>query len=75
MIAKVRRSGDALTEEIAGQGVTTYAAESETTFFVPGAAASGDGSRVVFVKDAEGRVTHYIYRDYGTTDRIVRKIR
>jgi hypothetical protein len=27
------------------------------------------------VKNAEGRVTHYIYRDYGATDRIVRKIR
>jgi ketosteroid isomerase-like protein len=75
MISKVRRSGDALSEEIAGQGTTSYSAENETTFFVPGAAAGGDTTRVIFVKNAEGRVTHYIYRDYGATDRIVRKIR
>ena len=75
MVSKVRRSGDALSEEIAGQGTTSYLAENDTTFFVPGAAASGDATRVIFVKNAEGRVTHYIYRDFGATDRIVKKVR
>ena len=45
------------------------------TFFVPGAAAGGDASRIIFAKDAGGRVTHYVYRDLGATDRIVRKIK
>jgi hypothetical protein len=38
------------------------------------AAAGGDASRIVFAKDAGGRVTHYIYRELGGTDRIVKKI-
>jgi hypothetical protein len=38
------------------------------------AAAGGDASRIIFAKDAGGRVTHYVYRDLGATDRIVRKI-
>lgn len=49
--------------------------ESATTFFVPGEAAGGDSSRIVFVKDASGRVTHYIYRELGATDRIVKKVK
>ena len=49
--------------------------ESETTFFVPGEAAGGDSSRIIFVKDAGGRVTHYIYRELGATDRIVKKVK
>ena len=48
---------------------------AETTFFVPGAAAGGDTSRMIFVKDAGGRVTHYIYRELGGTDRIVKRIK
>jgi hypothetical protein len=44
------------------------------TFFMPGAAAGGDTSRITFAKDAAGRVTYYIYREFGTTDRIVKKI-
>jgi len=75
MVTKVRRDGDALSEEMPGQGTSPLAAESETTFFFPGAAASGDGTRIVFVRDAAGRVTHYLYREYGATDRRVRKIR
>lgn len=39
------------------------------------AAAGGDASRIIFAKDAGGRVTHYVYRDLGATDRIVRKIK
>ena len=38
------------------------------------AAAGGDASRIIFAKDAGGRVTHYVYRDLGATGRIVRKI-
>jgi len=75
MVSKVRRDGDALSEEMPGQGTSPLAAENETTFFFPGAAASGDATRIVFVKNAEGRVTHYLYREYGATDRRVRKIR
>jgi len=75
MVTKVRRDGDALSEEMPGQGTSPLAAESETTFFFPGAAASGDGTRIVFVRDAAGRVTHYLYLEYGATDRRVRKIR
>jgi hypothetical protein len=75
MVSKVRRDGDALIEEMPGQGTSPLAAENETTFFFPGAAASGDATRIVFVKNAEGRVTHYVYREYGATDRIVKKIR
>jgi len=41
---------------------------------MPGAAAGGDTSRIVFAKDASGRVTHYVYRESGATDRIVKKI-
>jgi hypothetical protein len=41
---------------------------------MPGAAAGGDTSRIIFAKDADGRVTHYIYREFGTTDRIVKKV-
>ena len=48
---------------------------SETTFFVPGEAAGGDSSRIIFVKDDSGRVTHYIYHERGATDRIVRKVK
>lgn len=32
-------------------------------------------SRIVFAKAAGGRVTHYVCRDLGATDRIVRKIK
>jgi hypothetical protein len=49
--------------------------ENETTFFIKGEAAGGSSSRTIFVKDSAGRVTHYIYREYGGTDRIVKKIR
>jgi hypothetical protein len=42
---------------------------------VPGEAAGGDFSRMIFVKDAGGRLAHDIYRELGATDRIVRKIK
>jgi hypothetical protein len=40
-----------------------------------GEAASGDSSRITFVRDAGGRVTHYVYRELGGTDRIVKKVK
>jgi ketosteroid isomerase-like protein len=69
LVAKIERKGDRLLEHLgAGEPVTT------STFFVPGAAAGGDMSRIIFAKDASGRVTHYVYRELGATDRIVKKI-
>lgn len=75
MISKIRRQGDALSEETVGQGKSELAAENATTFFFPGEAAGGDSSRIIFVKDKEGRVTQYIYREFGASDRIVKKVR
>jgi len=74
LISQIRRKGDGLTDELTGQGISELAAENDTTFFIKGEAAGGDSSRVIFVKE-NGRVTHYIYREMGATDRIVRKIR
>lgn len=75
LVSKVRRRDRALYEEFPSQGESELAAESPATFFIKGAAASGDASRIVFVKDTAGRVTHYVYRELGATDRIVKKIR
>lgn len=72
LVSKVRRTGSTLHEEFPGQGSTELSAENATTFFFKGAAASGDSSRIIFVTDAAGRVTHYIYRELGATDRIVK---
>jgi len=74
LVSKVERKGDRLLEHLGAGGPVEWRAESETTFFVPGAAAGGDASRIIFAKDAGGRVTHYIYRELGATDRIVKKI-
>jgi ketosteroid isomerase-like protein len=76
MISKFEPKGQRLLEHFgAEQGAVEWLPESATTFFVPGEAAGGDSSRIIFVKDAAGRVTHYIYREHGATDRIVRKIK
>jgi hypothetical protein len=74
LISRIERKGDALLEHLGAGEPVELRPETETTFFVPGAAAGGDVSRVVFAKDARGRVTHYIYREFGATDRIVKKI-
>lgn len=74
LVAKVERKGDRLLEHLGVGEPVEWRPESATTFFVPGAAAGGDGSRIIFAKDAGGRVTHYIYREPGATDRIVKKI-
>jgi ketosteroid isomerase-like protein len=73
LISKVTRDGDHLMLELAGDK-SELLPESEMTFFVKGGAARGDTGRYVFVKDAGGRVTHYIYREYGATDRIVKRV-
>jgi ketosteroid isomerase-like protein len=75
LLSKIERKGDRLLERLGRGEPTELLPESESTFFVPGAAAAGDASRIVFAKDAGGRVTHYIYRDLGATDRIVRKVK
>jgi len=75
LISKIEPMGDRLQERFAGGDPSEWLPESETTFFVPGEAASGDSSRMIFVKDNSGRVTHYIYRELGGTDRIVRKVK
>jgi hypothetical protein len=75
LLSKIERKGDRLLERLGPGEAAEWLPESETTFFLPGAAAAGDASRIVFAKDAGGRITHYVYRDLGATDRIVRKIK
>lgn len=74
LISRIERKGDRLIERLRGD-TAEWLPESDTTFFVPGEAAGGGSSRIIFVKDADGRVIHYLYRELGTTDRIVRKTR
>jgi ketosteroid isomerase-like protein len=74
LVSKIERKGDVLFEHLGAGEPAQWRAESETTFFIPGAAAGGDTSRIIFAKDAGGRVTHYIYREIGATDRIVKKV-
>jgi hypothetical protein len=75
LISRFERKGDRLLERFGGSESGEWLPESETTFFVPGEAAGGGSSRIIFVKDDSGRVTHYIYRELGATDRIVRKVK
>ena len=74
LVSKIERKGDVLLEHLGAGEPAEWRPETETTFFIPGAAAGGDGSRLIFAKDASGRVTHYIYREPGATDRIVKKV-
>lgn len=74
LVAKIERKGDRLLEHLGAGEPVEWRPENETTFFMPGAAAGGDASRLIFEKDAGGRVTHYIYRELGATDRIVKKV-
>jgi ketosteroid isomerase-like protein len=75
LISTITKDGDKLIEQLTGQEKSELKPESETSFFYKDAAASGDSSRIIFVKDSSGRVTHYIYREYGSSDRIVKKIK
>lgn len=74
-IAKVTRVGNRLIHELPGAGQDELLPENENTFFIKGEAAAGGSSRTIFVRDGNGRVTHYIYREHGATDRIVKKIK
>ena len=74
LISKIEPRGDRLLDHFAG-GTGEWLPENDTTFFVPGEAAAGDSSRMIFVRDAGGRVTHYIYRTPGESDRIVKKVK
>ncbi|MBI3477872.1 MAG: DUF3471 domain-containing protein [Acidobacteria bacterium] len=75
LISTITREGDELREEFGNMGKSELLPENERTFFVKGEAAGGDSSRITFVKDAVGRVTHYLYHEFGGTDRIVKKIK
>jgi hypothetical protein len=75
LISKIEPKGDRLLEHFGGRAPGEWLPESATTFFVPGEAAGGDSSRIIFVKDDSGRITHFVYRELGATDRIVRKVK
>src|SRR5262249_20100979 len=75
LVSTITSNGDKLLEQFPGDEKSELLPENETTFFIKGEAASGDSARIVFVKDSSGRVTHYIYRAYGSTDRIIKKIK
>ena len=75
LISKIERRGDHLVELFGASEPGDWLPESDTTFFVPGEAAGGGSTRIVFVKDSGGRVTHFIYREVGATDRILKKVR
>ena len=74
LISTITREGNSLFEEFTNLGKSELLPENETTFFIRGEAASGNSSRLIFVKNSAGQVTHYIYREMGATDRIVKKI-
>jgi hypothetical protein len=73
LVSKIERKGDRLLEHLGAGEPVEWRPETATTFYMPGAAAGGDTSRITFAKDAGGRITHYIYRELGATDRIVRR--
>ena len=73
-VSKVECEGDKLMLQLAGDK-SELPPESETSFFTPGTASKGDTARYVFVKDANGRATHYIYREFGATDQVVKKVK
>ena len=75
LISKIERKGDQLLERFSGSDASELLPENATTFFTKGEAATGDSSRIVFVRGSSGRVTHYIYREMGATDRLVKKIK
>lgn len=73
LVATVARKGQELEQRFGSDGPERLLAENDTTFFTDD--GGGVASRYIFVKDATGRVAHYIYREIGATDRIVIKIR
>lgn len=75
LIATITREGDTLLQRLGGPGKEVLLPENDTTFFSKGEAAAGGSSRYVFVKEPAGRVTHYIYRSTGGSDRRVKKVK
>jgi hypothetical protein len=70
LIETINREGDRLFDQL-GQERVELLPENATTFFM-----KGDGAtKYVFVRDEQGRVTHYLYRVLGGTDRTVQKIK
>ena len=70
-LTRVSREGNKLIMRLPGAAPFELLPENETTFFPHDSTAS----RVVFVKDATGQVTHAIFRIFGWTDRIMKKIK
>jgi ketosteroid isomerase-like protein len=75
LVATISREGDRLIQQLGSPDKEELLPESEYSFFSKDEAESGGTSRYIFVKDGGGRVTHYIYRELGGTDRIVKKVR
>lgn len=73
LVATYARKGRKLEQRFGGDEPERLLAENDTTFFTDD--GGGVASRYIFVKDTAGRVSHYIYREIGATDRIVKKIR
>jgi len=73
LVATIARRGQELEQRFGSDEPERLVAENDTTFFTDD--GGGVASRYIFVKDATGRVSHYIYREIGATDRIVKKIR
>jgi ketosteroid isomerase-like protein len=73
LVSTITREGDKLFETFLAGDKTELAPETETTFFYRG--GDPDSTRITFVKDATDRVTHYVYRTYGSTDFIAKKIK
>jgi len=73
LVATIARKGQELEQRFGGDEPEHLLAENDTTFFTDD--GGGVASRYIFVKDATSRVSHYIYREIGATDRIVKKIR
>jgi hypothetical protein len=74
IISRFTRDGTDLYEDFADSGPVKLLAASPTEFFYA-SGGDGDTSRIVFVRDARGRVTHHLFREYGSTDRTIRRLR
>ncbi len=74
MASTITRRGGALFEQFMNDEPSELLPESETTFFIKGQAATGDSARYIFVRSPSGAVMHFIYRELGGTDRIVKRV-
>jgi ketosteroid isomerase-like protein len=74
LISEITRDGDRLFEQYTGEDRVELLPEDDKTFFIKGGAATGDTTRYVFVTGKTGQATHYLYRTYGSTDRVVKRV-